>query len=518
MSVTTFISLPEDLHIRILAELNGKSIIRCAMTCKTLYETLRNSLVLEYRIQLYLDGLEDAGTSTSSASSLISDLRRYREACFTQEWSGFVKTSGLSSRYDNRYDDDHKLGGGVISVTDGDHLEIVRLPNAKTGEGLVTIEHNLSTEGVTVFCMDPTQDVMAILERVNSQKEDLGGLDGYLRDLCIYIRTLSTNTDHPLANTGVLWFADVSDGYDEETIHNPKLEISDDNLVLWTCDYTPRVIIWDWKTGECLRDLNFNARVAYGPCRVIPPDVHDFGLLGSSDFAFLTRPTGCGSIEIYRLAFRRHLATLNFPSYTPGTTVKSLTIKSYNNSVYKHQASYGPFLVNNEEQIYVFEVEYEYSAIARNQPLADVPWNAWGPANTAIDILYPTYGPKPIHGQRVICRTPDDGVEMKDFTLSAVLAADGGQSIVSLGESKPAGVLIRSNTIRAAEVPIFLNDVEGRLPYVSYLLTGRPMGKTTNYSMVMMCEEGVVCTVSSDDDDGDDIERNQIYIYSPVAL
>ncbi|KAF9473962.1 hypothetical protein BDN70DRAFT_924891 [Pholiota conissans] len=522
MSVTTFISLPEDLHIRILAELNGKSIVRCAMTCKTLYETLRNSLVLEYRIQLYFDGLEDAGTSTSSVASLISNLRHYREACSMQKWSRFIDTFAFSSRYKSHHL--YKFGGGAISVTNGDRLETVWLPNGRTGKGLVTIEHKLSTDGVAVFCMDPTQDVMAILECV--YREDPGAYDGYIHELRIFIRTLSTNTDHPLANMGVLDIPDVV------KIQNPKLEVSHNTLVLWTCDYMPRVLIWDWKTGQRLRNLNLNAPESYG-------HIHDFGLLGSSDFAFLTRPAGFGSIEIYRLKHDAHLATLHFPSYSRGTTVTSVNITSYSNPVHVHQAPYGPFIVDTEEQIYAFEVYYKYSSsktgfrhfsmtmyahqrifmkyctheAAWDQPAVDVPWEEWGPANTAIDKSYPSYGPRPIHGQRILCTTrPDHYIEMKDFTLGAVLAADDAPWMFSLEERKLAGRLIRYTKIYADEVPIFANDLEGRLPYVSYLFIEHPIGDISHYLMIMMCEEGIK------PDDDDVVKRNRMYIYSPLAL
>ncbi|KAF9473966.1 hypothetical protein BDN70DRAFT_997355 [Pholiota conissans] len=520
MTDTTFLSLPEDLHINIMAEMDARSLIRCAMTCKDLYETLRSSVVLEYRLQLYFDGLEDSGTSTSSISSRISDLRSYRQAWFRQEWRVLPDTLGFSSRYHNF--DSYKVGGGVVSVKGGEYFQVVWLPNSRTGAGHA-IEHKFSSRNRDVeFCTDPTQDAIAILEdgfwETELEFDVPGGQESYFR-INIHIRTLTTNANHPLANKGILTFLDQSCNHYDKTIHNPKFEFSHDTLVLWTGDYVPRLLIWNWKTGQLLEDFRFDIRTPRSICMVIPTDVDDFGLLGSSDFAFLTRPVGFGTIEIYKLKPSIHLATLHLPSYAQGITVESLIIRSHSNPIHAYKDPRGPFTVNAEEQIYVFEVLYEYPEsdmglqqfsmtisvhqrifmeycaydTVKRKPAVNVPWDVWGPSNSAVDTSFiRIWGSRPSHGQRVLCfpnsSLSTNHIEIRDFTLGAVLAASGAELPFHLGRERPAGVLVRSNTISIADVPLFAEDVVGKLPYVSYSL----MLKRRDFDIIMLCEEGIV--------------------------
>ncbi|KAF9473045.1 hypothetical protein BDN70DRAFT_886253 [Pholiota conissans] len=520
MTANIVLSLPEELHIRIMAKLDGRSLIRCAMTCKLLYETLRNSTLLKYRIQLHFDGLEDAGTSTSTTiPEIIDHLLQRRDAWFTQTWADPVYTSGSGTQYRN-HRSSYRLGedGFAVAIQKGNRLEIVWLPTARNAEGR-RIEHDLSATPISIYSMDPTQDVIAMLEnfyRVPMSQDNV-------RIVRIYVRTLSGNTPHPLARRSVLQFTDVGTNSVGDSIHNPKLEISHNTLVLWTSDYIPRVLIWDWRTGELLTDVSFIA-----PCMNPPDDIHDFSLLGSSDFAFMTRPSGCGSIELYK--FVKHpihgtaiqLATLNLPPLARDTPLDSLAIMAYTNPIYAHPSPHKLFVVDREEQIYVFKVEYEYyfknteyrrivtvimhvhqrifmKYCARggggDKAAVDVPWEEWGPSNTAIDTSIRIRGMS--HGQLAICLPIDKQfmnynaiftkLEIKNFSLSGVLAAKDAQTIVSLGNHKPHGLLVESNIIRVAEDPIFENDVEGKLPYVLYHLRFEE-----GYSRMMICEEGVV--------------------------
>ncbi|KAF9476177.1 hypothetical protein BDN70DRAFT_882768 [Pholiota conissans] len=520
------LSLPEELRIQIMARLDGRSLIHCAMTCKLLYETLRNSTLLEYYIQLHFDGLEDGGTSMSTTTpEIIGHLLQRRDAWFTQTWADPVYTSGPSTQYRDHCDS-YRLGGGAFASTNGNHLEIVWLPTASNAKGR-RIEHDLSATPITKYGMDPTQDVIAMLEDYYRAPMS----HDYVRVVHIYIRTLSGNTPHPLARRSVIQFTDINTNSLGDSIHNPKLEISHNTLVLWTSDYVPRVLIWDWKTGELLMDVSFIVP------RMNSYDIHDFCLLGSSDFALMTRPSRCGSIELYKFVKHPihgtaiHLATLNLPPLARYAPLDNLAIRTYTNPIHAHPSPHKSFVVDQEEQIYVFEVEYEYFSgpdIGYRQfavvmmhvhqrifmkycvrgggdkAAVDVPWEEWGPSNTAIQISIRTRGMRLSHGQRVIClpidiqytndEVPFTDLEIKDFSLSGVLAAQDAKPIVSLGNHKPYGLLVESNTIRVSEVPIFKNDVEGKLPYVSYYLKFEE-----GYSTMMICEEGVVGIIDRDE-------------------
>ncbi|KAF9476258.1 hypothetical protein BDN70DRAFT_923396 [Pholiota conissans] len=467
----SLLSLPEDLCIRILVNLDGRSLVRCAM----------------YHIQLYLDGLKDAGMSTATTHDRMGDLLRHRQAWFTQKWSGFVNALGPSYQEIST----RKLGEGVIAQTDedGNHLEIIWLSTDSSAEGRV-IEHNLNF-GTSEFCIDTSQDVFAFIERISSaypDDEDIGDYE------------IDTNTHHPLARRSALYCSD------DNMFNNPKLQISDNILVLWTSQHRPRVLIWNWKTGKLLQDTRiygsrYSVKLGY---------IYDFDFLGTANFAFITCPTGCGSIDLYN--GRIYLARLNLPPLTQDATLDRLFIKAYPNATYAHPTPRNQFIVNLEEQIHLFELFYEVSRENNHQhyvsltmhgtgidkPAVTVPWEDWGPANTTINETTRSgivRMIRPAYGQRVVSEyippdinfEPLKRVEIKDFTLSAVLAADGIQTTFCMGQDKPSGVLVKSKTIRS---PIFGHDVVGRLPYVSYLPELRLDVRA--YSMIAMCEEGVV--------------------------
>ncbi|KAF9476175.1 hypothetical protein BDN70DRAFT_188071 [Pholiota conissans] len=495
------LSLPEELRIQIMAELDGRSLIHCAMTCKLLYETLCNSALLEYHIQLHFDGLEDGGTSTSTTiPENIGHLLQRRDAWFTQTWVDPVYTSGPGSKYRN-YHDSYRLGGGAFASTNWNHLEIVWLPTTSNIEGR-RIEHDLFATPIMTYGMDPTQDVIAMLENVYRVPMSQ---DRYVRVVSVYIRTLSGNTPHPLASRSILQFTDVGTNSLGDGIHKPKLEISHNTVVLWTSDYAPRVLIWDWKTGELLTDVSFIAP------RMNPPDIHDFSLLGSSDFAVMTRPFGCGSIELYKFVKHPlhgtaiHLATLSLPPLAHDALLNNLSITAYTNPIHAHPSPHKPFMDTGHRRIVMVmmhvhqRIFMKYCACGGggDKAAVDVPWEEWGPSNTAIEISNNMLGMRSSHGQRAIClptdiqftsyHEPFIQLEIRDFSLSGVLPAQDAQPIVSLGNYKPYGVLVESNTIRISEVPIFKNDVEGKLPFVLYCLKFKEV-----YSTMMICEEGVV--------------------------
>ncbi|KAF9474365.1 hypothetical protein BDN70DRAFT_899031 [Pholiota conissans] len=131
--------------------------------------------------------------------SLVAALQRRREAWFTPNLADPIYTFGPRYRY---HCENYRLDDGVFAVTNGSRLKVMWLPIAGNPEGR-SIEHDLSTTPNTVFCMDPMQDMIAMLEKSNRVQFELSG----------------------------------------RYIQNPKLEISHNTLVLWTCDYMPRVLI-----------------------------------------------------------------------------------------------------------------------------------------------------------------------------------------------------------------------------------------------------------------------------------
>jgi hypothetical protein len=127
-------------------------------TCTYFYDSFKNSSELNYIIELYLNGLKDAGTSTPAADSLAL-LRRRREVRLSLEWSKHVA-------FEIQHDDDvYDLVGGVFAHINKGNLEIVRLPNSRNNNGH-TDRRDLNGTVISCLTMDPTQDLIVLLEDV----------------------------------------------------------------------------------------------------------------------------------------------------------------------------------------------------------------------------------------------------------------------------------------------------------------------------------------------------------------
>lgn len=91
-----------------------------------------------------------------------------------------------------------------------------------------------------------------------------------------------------------------------------------------------------------------------------------------------------------------------------------------------------------------------------------------------------------VHGQRVVFpgnsmgedgHTSELSRSVLDFSLAAALFANGAP-----------GKLLPPSTVRTQEVPVFLNDVETRLPCVMSTLDLKQ-----SYTMYMIYADGIVC-------------------------
>ncbi|KAG2358002.1 hypothetical protein BDR07DRAFT_312546 [Suillus spraguei] len=66
-----FLSLPTELICHILILLNPRDISRCAMTCNTFLVAVRNSVEIQYKLEIYAQGL--ISTETATTASVNSD-------------------------------------------------------------------------------------------------------------------------------------------------------------------------------------------------------------------------------------------------------------------------------------------------------------------------------------------------------------------------------------------------------------------------------------------------------------
>ncbi|KAF8174953.1 hypothetical protein BJ912DRAFT_989354 [Pholiota molesta] len=88
MTNLDLLTLPQELLIRILSDLDGIALARCATTCRYIHETLKNSSLLTYIIQLHFNGVTDSGgTQRLSYPELIERLQRRRHEWMSPKWT-----------------------------------------------------------------------------------------------------------------------------------------------------------------------------------------------------------------------------------------------------------------------------------------------------------------------------------------------------------------------------------------------------------------------------------------------
>ncbi|KAG1800430.1 uncharacterized protein HD556DRAFT_1036715 [Suillus plorans] len=75
-----FLSLPTELICHILILLNPRDISRCAMTCNIFWLAVRNSVYIQYKLEIYAQGLISTGTaamdSTGVSSKTLCSLKK----------------------------------------------------------------------------------------------------------------------------------------------------------------------------------------------------------------------------------------------------------------------------------------------------------------------------------------------------------------------------------------------------------------------------------------------------------
>ncbi|KAG2107048.1 uncharacterized protein F5147DRAFT_761525 [Suillus discolor] len=65
-----FLSLPTELICHILILLNPRDISRCAMTCNIFWLVVRNSAHIQYKLEIYAQGLISTGTATMNSTGI----------------------------------------------------------------------------------------------------------------------------------------------------------------------------------------------------------------------------------------------------------------------------------------------------------------------------------------------------------------------------------------------------------------------------------------------------------------
>ncbi|VDB86094.1 unnamed protein product [Peniophora sp. CBMAI 1063] len=256
-------------------------MLACSQTCKYLHALVSSSSALQYSLALSATGTYDGPASlplsTSERLSLLQTRRKSWRTLTLNEPAASIHLPGNCQAYD--------LVGGYYGKcagpadTESDSLEpgerrsitLVTLPsnNPRREAGIETYDLGVQIKD---FAMDPSQDLIAFLEMPRQ--------DGRVR---LHMRRLSEpGAAHPLASVGVL------EGSAGRFVRECMVDIAEDVVALYARELGPRVIIFNWRTGEELVNMQ-------PPHHDVPP--HDFSFV--SPRAFLLTYAHTDAIRLF---------------------------------------------------------------------------------------------------------------------------------------------------------------------------------------------------------------------------
>ncbi|KAI0631501.1 hypothetical protein C8Q77DRAFT_140759 [Trametes polyzona] len=230
--MSPFDSLPPELLINVLLELDYQSILRCRQVCTEFKQIIDQDVRFQYRIELAVAGMEDGPSSGMTASERLRKLRARQEAWNKLQWTAREEVNMLQGGV-------WELYGGVLAQGEGLRtLVFKQLPS--NIRGIEGREWRIEDVGVNIrdFGMDPAQDLLIIIENRR---------EGGEMKCVTHFKSLTTGQAHPCAPRPA------------EASHVPTpgrysytIQICEDIVaILMTSgdeDHS-ELLMWNWKTG-----------------------------------------------------------------------------------------------------------------------------------------------------------------------------------------------------------------------------------------------------------------------------
>ncbi|KAL6306499.1 hypothetical protein BKA93DRAFT_143960 [Sparassis latifolia] len=400
------VSLPPELITKCLIYVDGDELSSCKLVCKLFCAVVESSVQLRYNIELAADGFIDGPSCSLATTDRLDMLLERRRRWLHLDWS-----QTLSARDRSRtatpmrcYD---MVQGLLIERISQRQLLLTSLPShanptLKLAER--SVEHIVAN-----FAVDPSQDLLVLLDAEG----------------CVRLRTLSSNSVHPLAQLGTLPGRLTNLSFE-------SLQIAGDLVGLFSprSEYTLR--IWNWHTGSIILEEHESSLI------FVPTSF----IFLSSRVLLLSDKPNSGSLVLFAFTDAQVVSTtpLTFSTFHP---VAILNLPLVRDKYIIGNMSLGiapllagvipgvPFATSPAERIIVMQLSYlasnrrqisgAFSGFVHCRYLLSfvsssldgqiqarvVPWDEWGPKNTRIAML-PVYGntfERYTSGQRVVLRS-----------------------------------------------------------------------------------------------------------------
>ncbi|KAF8892364.1 hypothetical protein CPB84DRAFT_1783816 [Gymnopilus junonius] len=483
MPIMLLVALPQEIVIHILSNLDYSSLLCCGSTCRLLYEICKDSLELQYIIELAIDGFKKPITNAPH-SELVSRLHNLRRSWAELDCKQFKK---IELKNQCRA---YELVAGLFAMSDGHGLSLAWLPSS-TMPGR-SLEYPSLGFLVRDFAIDPTQDLIVILE---DDHNPVVFADN--RHVRLHIRTISTIEFHPAASHGILEFDIPSDETFGNSISTALIEIAVDIVAMYITkgflSARSRVLIWNWRNGILVYDSDVIGDA-------LPPTAHHFSLLS-------------GTLQLHTFSPTSPTLSLH-PSAAPHVLVLTLFYSIAHRDDAPHSATYTLFVHKRTFLEYVtrFRRQQEVSLVhdgveGTRTPSVDLDWESWAEQSTR---FIPTLSPRPwlryVHGARVIFNYQNQQTfKVLNFNIpsSTSISSTSTSSTSTSSTSIPA----QHFDFEPHEEPttgyptyLFQKDFVTRLPY--YSTTRRvEVEAEGGFYACMIDEERVIGITMSDTDD-----------------
>ncbi|KAJ6541984.1 hypothetical protein DFH09DRAFT_48254 [Mycena vulgaris] len=435
-----FSDLPQELVWEILNHLDGRSLLQsCSSVCRLWKETIDSSAELQYRLELWADGMVVGDSGNSPAVEKLEVLYERRRAWLTLHWTSTttipIESSSRAYELVDGIFAQQNIGPGSFTT--------VSLPSTRDRIPRATSNCDLGMQPRD-FVIDPTQDLVAF---VYEHPSNVCNVD---------YRALSSLKPHPLAAIATMSFqaSNFPMGY-------LSVELADDVVSLFF-GYSGRIVLLNWREGTVIADIAGEYNYA-SPC--------SFSLLSPRVF-ILGHSIDSGKIEIWdfegRASSTPNLAvSLQLPEVIEGATIEYVV--AHSGPFRAAPAAGKPFSKSNESRLCVLSLEYPedvYSLFVPHRYFHAqlskrgevIPWDDWGPQHSrmlpGMDHRWLRY----VHGERVVLpRDPEDPnlIQILDFGMSA--------SRPSVNPNSDSELRTDSSTI--FDEGLFKDAVATHLPY-----------------------------------------------------
>ncbi|KAG1895795.1 uncharacterized protein F5891DRAFT_1056972 [Suillus fuscotomentosus] len=188
----TLEGMPDEIQCHILGFLSYNEIIRCSLTCLTLYNTVKGSVELQYIIELGAQRLIEVHprSPTTSLADCLSILRKKANA-----WNNFKPIATDAFRVKTLFDLNSVVHRNIISCTPSVHVDAasntVDIKTNSTCTAKVVMNPNPVPH--TYRYMDESQDIEVII----TFPIDVDSNGFKYR---VSFRSISTGEEHPLSH------------------------------------------------------------------------------------------------------------------------------------------------------------------------------------------------------------------------------------------------------------------------------------------------------------------------------